>query len=87
MGSFPTWNILKHTCMTPEKLVMHGWNSMPHVGIQLVSLKAYRRWASMCHRMMTVSQIDEPLDLLDSRHKYSAKGGPLLCLHGQGILF
>ena len=60
---------------------------MPRVVIQQVSLKAYRRWASTCHRMMTIAQIDEPLTLLDLGHQDSAKGVPLIYFHGKGIIF
>ena len=41
----------------------------------------------MCHRMMTVAWIDEPSTPLDSRHQFSATGGPLIWGHGQGIIF
>ena len=54
-------------------ILMHGWNSMSRVRIQQVSLKACRRWDSMCHRMMTVARIDKPSDLLDSRHRDSSR--------------
>ena len=44
VASVPTWNLPKHTFMTPQKLVlMNGWNSMAQVGIQQVSLKSHRR--------------------------------------------
>ena len=66
-------------------ILMHGFHSMPLVGIQHVSLKAYRRWDSMCHIMMTIDRIDEPLTPLNLGHHDSAKGGPLLWVHGQRI--
>ena len=40
----------------------------------------------MCDRMMVVARIDEPSTPLDSRHRDSARGGPLLQVHGQGII-
>ena len=33
-----------------------------------MSVKAYRRWDSTCHRIMTVSWINEPSIPLDSGH-------------------
>ena len=62
----PTWNLPKHACMTHRNpFLMHGFHSMPRLGIQQVSLKAYRRWDSTYHRMMTVDQVKEPSTLLD----------------------
>ena len=52
---------------------MHGFHSMPWVGIQQVSLKVWRRWDSTCHRIMTISWINEPLALLDLGHRDSAR--------------
>ena len=49
---------------------MHGFHSMPQLGIQRVSLKA---WASTFHRLMIVSQIEEPSAPLDSVHRDSAR--------------
>ena len=44
VASIPTWNMPKHACMTYQKLILiHGFHSMPRVGIQQVSLKAWRR--------------------------------------------
>ena len=83
-----TWNVPKHACTTHQNpFFMHSWNSMPLVGIQHVSLKAYRRWDSMCHILMTMTQIDEPLNPLDSRHRDSTRGGCIISVNGQGILF
>ena len=74
MASIPTWNITKHTCMAHRNpILMHGFHSIPRVGIQHVSLKAYRRWDSTCHRMMIVARINEPSDLLDLGHRDSAR--------------
>ena len=82
--SVPTWNLPKHTFMTHQNLILiHGFHSMPWVGIQQVSVKAYRRWDSMCDRMMVVARIDELSALLDSRHQDSAREGPLIWFHGQ----
>ena len=68
-----TCNIPKHAYMTHLKpFLMHGFHSMPWVGIQQVSLKACRRWDSTCHRIMTVARIDELSAPLDSGHKDSA---------------
>ena len=50
---------------------------MPRVGIQQVSLKACRRWDSMCDKMMFAAQIDKKSTLLDSGHHDSSRGGPL----------
>ena len=52
---------------------MHGFHYMPRVGIQQVSLEACRRWDSMCHRLMTISWINELLAPLDLGHWESAK--------------
>ena len=41
----------------------------------------------MWHRMMIVAQIDELLTPLDLEHRESARVGPLLWVHGKGILF
>ena len=77
--SVPTWNLPKHACMSHHNpILMHGFHSMPRVGIQQVSLKACRRWDSACHRMMTMDPINEPSTPLDSGHWDSARGGPLL---------
>ena len=78
----------KNTYMTHRKpVLMHGFHSMPQVGIQQVSLKAYRRWASTCHRMMTIAQINELLDLFDLGHCDSAMAIPRIYVHGQRIMF
>ena len=83
VASIPTWNLPKHICMTHQNtFLMHGFHSMPRLGIQQVSLKACRRWDSTCHRMMTVAQIDEPSAPLDSRNRDSARGGPILRVNG-----
>ena len=72
--SVPTWNLPNHACMTHQNSVlMHSFHSMHQVGIQQVSLKAYRRWDSTCHRIMNVAQIDKPLAPLDSGHWDSAR--------------
>ena len=78
----------KHTWMTYWNLVMmHRFHSMPQVGIQQVSLKAYKRLDSTCHKMMVIARIDELLTLLYLEHWDSTRGGPLLWVHGQGIIF
>ena len=41
----------------------------------------------MCHKMMVVAWIDKPSTLLDLGHWDSARSGPLLWVHGQGIIF
>ena len=41
----------------------------------------------MYDKMMDVAQIDELSTPLDSRHHYSAMGGPILWIYGQGIIF
>ena len=88
VASIPTWNLPKHIFMTYlNPVLMHDFHSMPRVGIQHVSLKAYRRWDSTCHRMMVLSWINELSNSLDSWHWDSFRGGPLLWVHGQGILF
>ena len=64
----------KHTCTTHRKpFFMHGFHSMPWVGIQQVSLKACKRWDSMFHRIMIIAQIDKPLAPLDSGHWDSSR--------------
>ena len=74
MASVPTWKIPKNVFMTHQKpVLMHGFHSMPRVAIQQVSLKACRRWDSMCHRIMTVARIDEPSAPLDSKYQDSAR--------------
>ena len=74
VASVPTWNLPKHACMTHWKpFLMHGFHSMPQLGIQQVSLKACGRWDSMFHRLMTVARINEPLALLDLVHRDSAR--------------
>ena len=74
VAGVPTWNLPKNACMTIWKpVLMHGFHSMPLIGIQQVSLKASRRWDSTCDKMMVVAQIDEPPTLLDSRHRDSAR--------------
>ena len=63
----------------PPKAHFDAWFPFyARVGIQQVFLKACRRWASMCHRMMTVAQIDEPSNPLDFGLYDSDNGGPLL---------
>ena len=66
---------------------MHGFHSMPQLGIQRVSLKAYRRWDSTYDKMMSIALIDKPLTPFDVGHRDSATGGPIIWLHGQGIIF
>ena len=81
--SITTWNLPKCTCMTHQNpILMHGFHSMPRVGIEQVSVKAGRRWDSMYDRMMVVTRIDEPSNLLNSWHQDSVSGGPLLQVHG-----
>ena len=88
VANIPTLHMPKHSCMTHRKLfLMHGFHSIPRVGIQQVSLKSCRRWDSMCNKMMVVAQIDEPSNPLDLGHQDSAKGGPLLWVYGHGIFF
>ena len=88
MDSVPTWNLTKHAYMTHQNLVlMHDFHSMLELGIQQVSLKACRWWDSTCDRMMVIAQIDETSDLLDLGLRDSATGGPLISVHGQGIMF
>ena len=71
VASIPTWILPKHAFMTHWKpFLMHGFHSMPQLGIQRVSLKA---WDSTFHRLMTVAWIDEPLAILDSVHRDSAR--------------
>ena len=41
----------------------------------------------MCDKMMVVSRINEISNPLDLGHLYSARVGPLLWVHGQGIIF
>ena len=83
MASVPTWNLPKYTYTTHQKpFLIHGFHSVPRLGIQQVSLKACRRWDSMCDIMMVVARIDEPSALLDSGHRDSAMGGPLIWLQG-----
>ena len=66
VASVPTWKLPKHTFMTHKNLVlMHGFHSMAQVGIQQLSLKAYRRWDSTCHRIMVMDRIDEPFNMWD----------------------
>ena len=44
LDSVPTQNMPRQTCITHRNpVLMHDWNYMPRVGIQQVSLKAYRR--------------------------------------------
>ena len=75
--------LLKHACMTHQNaILMHGFNSMPHVWVQQVSSKSCRRWASTCHKMMNVDWIDKPLTPLDFVHRDSAMSGPLLWADG-----
>ena len=74
--------------MTHRKpILMHDLHSMARVVIQQVSLKACRRWDSTCHRIMIVARIDKPSTSLDSGHRDSARDGPLVWVHGQGIIF
>ena len=64
----------KHACTTHRNpFLMHGFQSMPRLGIQRVSLKACRRWDSTLHRLMNVAQIDELSAPLDSVHRDSAR--------------
>ena len=52
------WNLPKISCMTHRNpFLMHGWNFMPRVGIQEVSLKVCRSWDSTCIRMMSMAHI------------------------------
>ena len=88
VASVPTWNLPKHACMTHQNpVLMQSFHSMHRVGVQEVSMKAYRRWASTCHKMMIVAWINKPSIPLDLGHHDSAKSGPLLWVHGQGIIF
>ena len=74
VASIPTWNLPKHTCTTHwNPFLMHGFHSMPRLGIQWVSLKACGRWDSMFHRLMTIARIDELSAPLDSVHRDSAR--------------
>ena len=41
----------------------------------------------MCDKMMVIANIDEPSTPLDLGHLDSARGGPQLWVHGQGIIF
>ena len=41
----------------------------------------------MCHRMMNIDWINKTSTPLDSKHRDSAMGGPLIWFHGQGIIF
>ena len=69
VASVPTWTLPKHACMTHQNLfLMHGFHSMPRLGIQQVSQKPCRRWDSMCHKIMAVAQIDESLNPFDLGH-------------------
>ena len=87
VASIPTWNMPKNSCMTHHNpFLMHHFHSMPRVGIQHVSLKDCRRWDSTCNKMMAVARIDKELTPLDLGHQDSARGGPLLWVHGQGII-
>ena len=74
VASIPTWNLPKKTCMTHRNpIFIHGFHSIPQARIEKVSLKAYRRWDSTYHRMMTVAQIDELSALLDSVHRDNSR--------------
>ena len=74
MARVPTWNLPKHAFLTHRNpILMHSFHSMPRVAIQQVSLKACRRWDSMCHRIIIIAQIDEPLYPLDLEHRDSAR--------------
>ena len=74
VASVPTWNLPKNACTTHWKpFLMHSFHSMPQLGIQWVSLKAYGRWDSTFHILMTVTRIDEPLDHSDSGHWDSSR--------------
>ena len=74
VASVPTWNLPKNTCMNHwNPIFMHGFHSMPRVGIQQVSLKACRRWDLTCHRIMTIDRIAEPSVPLDLGHQDSAR--------------
>ena len=88
MVGINTWNLPKHYWMTHHNpFFMDGLNSMPKVGIQEVSLKACKRQDSMCHRIMVMAQVEKMSTPLDLGHWDSAKGGPILWVHEQGILF
>ena len=74
VASIPTWKIPKHSCMNHHNIfLMHSFHSMARVGIQQVLVKAYRRWDSTLHKIMTIAWIDEPLDPLDLGHWDSAR--------------
>ena len=74
VASVPTWKPTKHACMTHQNpILMHSFHSMTRVGIQQVSWKSFRRWGSMCDKMMVVAWINEPLDPLDSGHRDSVR--------------
>ena len=88
VASVPTWKLPKKICVTHRKpFLMHGFHSMSCVGIQQVSLKARRRLDSRCHKVMDIARIDKPSTPLDSECRYSPVSGPLLWVHGQGIIF
>ena len=56
VASISTWNLPKNSCMTHwNPFLMHDFHSMPRLGIQRVSLKAYGRWDSMFYRLMTIA--------------------------------
>ena len=74
VSRIPTCNLPKHACMNHHKsFLMHGFHSMPRLGIQQVSLKSCRRWDSTCDGVMVFSLIDELFNSVDLGHWDSAK--------------
>ena len=59
VASTPTWNMTKHAFLTHNLILKHGFHSMLRLGIQQVTVKAYRWWDSIYDRMMVVAHIDE----------------------------
>ena len=82
VDSIPTWKMPKDTHITYRNpVLLHGFQSMPRVGIQQVSQKPCRRLDSMCHKMIAVARINKPLTPLDSGHQDNSWRGPLLLVH------
>ena len=88
MARVPTWDLPKHGRMTHRNpILMHSFHSMPRLGIQQVSLKAYRRWDSTCDRMMVIDRINELSTPLDLGRQDSATGAPLIWSMDKGSFF
>ena len=88
VASIPTWNLPKHACTNHQNpFLMHGFHSMPWLGIQQVSLKACRRWDSMFHRLMNIARINKPSASLDSVHRDSARVGLYSASMDKGSFF